>query len=73
MSVAPPHIICYNISNLATSPMYPQRQHIRITLDLEVMDDFEPRQINWDKLFDLHSGETCEAYVEELDTAEAVW
>ncbi len=73
MSVAAPHILCYNISNLATSPMYPQRQHIRITLDLEVMDDFEPRQINWDKLFDLHSGETCEAYVEELDTAEAVW
>ena len=53
--------------------MYPQRQHIRITLDLEVMDDFEPRQINWDKLFDLQSGETCEEYVEELDTAEAVW
>jgi len=73
VSVAAPHILCYNISNLATSPMYPQRQHIRITLDLEVMDDFEPRQINWDKLFDLHSGETCEAYVEELDTAEAAW
>ena len=53
--------------------MYPTKQHIRITLDLEVMDDFEPRQINWDKLFDLHSGETCEAYVEELDTAEAAW
>ena len=60
------------MSNLATNPMY-EKNHIRITLDLEVYEDFEPRQINWDKIFNLHSGETCEAYVEELDTAEVIW
>ena len=54
------------------NPMY-EKNHIRITLDLEVYEDFEPRQINWDKIFNLHSGETCEAYVEELDAAEVIW
>ena len=50
-----------------------EKNHISITLDLEVYEDFEPRQINWDKIFNLHSGETCEAYVEELDAAEVIW
>ena len=38
-----------------------------ITLDLSVEDDFNPRDINWDKVFDLGGNESVEAYVEELD------
>ena len=38
----------------------------RITLDLDVYDDFNPRDINWDKLFDLGGTEAVNAYVENL-------
>ena len=43
-----------------------QKQRYRITLDLEVMDDFDPHQIDWDRLFKLEGNEQCEAYVEDL-------
>jgi len=39
----------------------------RITLDLQVDSDFNPRNINWDKVFDLGGNETVESYIEELD------
>jgi hypothetical protein len=39
----------------------------RITLDLSVEDDFNPRDINWDKVFDLGGNESVESYIEELD------
>ncbi len=43
------------------------QQRYRITLDLSVEDDFNPRDINWDKVFDLGGNETVETYIEELD------
>ena len=43
-----------------------QKQHYRITLDLDVMGDFDPHQIDWDRLFKLEGNEQCEAYVEDL-------
>ena len=39
----------------------------RITLDLSVEDDFNPRDINCDKVFDLGGNESVESYIEELD------
>ena len=39
----------------------------RITLELDVVDDFNPRQINWEKVFDLAEDESVECYIEELD------
>ena len=39
----------------------------RITLDLHVESDFNPRNINWDKVFDLGGNESVESYIEELD------
>ena len=39
----------------------------RITLELDVHDDFNPRDINWEKVFQINEDETVEAYVEELD------
>ena len=37
----------------------------RITLELDVLDDFNPRQINWEKVFDLSEDESVECYIEE--------
>ena len=43
------------------------QQRYSITLDLSVEDDFNPRDINWDKVFDLGGNESVETYIEELD------
>ena len=44
-----------------------QKNRYRITLELDVHDDFNPRDINWDKMFQINEDETVQAYVEELD------
>ena len=56
---------------MAVSYYNSQRQRIRITLDLDVLDDFNPRDINWDKVFELGGNEYVEAYIEELDGPES--
>jgi predicted component of type VI protein secretion system len=44
-----------------------QKQRYRITLDLEVMDDFDPHQIDWEQLFELQGSErVIDSYVEDL-------
>ena len=44
-----------------------QKQRYRITLDLEVMGDFDPHQINWEDLFELEGNEQIiDSYVEDL-------
>ena len=45
-----------------------RKQRHRVTLDMEVLGDFDPHQIDWNKLFDLEGGEHVRAYVEDLDT-----
>ena len=42
------------------------QQRYRITLDLQVENDFNPRDINWEKVFDLGGNESVESYIEEL-------
>ena len=42
------------------------QQRYRITLDLQVERDFNPRDINWEKVFDLGGNESVESYIEEL-------
>jgi len=44
----------------------------RITLELDVLDDFNPRQINWEKVFDLSEDESVVSYIEELNN-EVEW
>ena len=39
----------------------------RITLELDVLDDFNPRQINWEKVLDIGADESVVSYTEELD------
>lgn len=45
-----------------------QKQRYRITLELDVLGDFNPRDIDWEKLFDLDGNERCNAYIEDLNT-----
>jgi hypothetical protein len=46
-----------------------QKQRYRITLDLEVLDDFDPHQIHWEDLFELEGSErVIDSYVEDLST-----
>ena len=42
----------------------------RITLELDVLDDFNPRQINWEKQLDIGADEHVESYTEELDIVD---
>ena len=52
---------------MSVSYTYPTLNKYRITLELDVLDDFNPRQINWEKVFDLAEDESVECYIEELD------
>lgn len=47
-----------------------QKQRYRITLELETLPDFDPHQLDWEKLFKLEPAEKCSAYVESLDTPD---
>ena len=38
----------------------------RITLDISEEDDFNPHQIDWRKVLDLHADESVESYTEDL-------
>ena len=49
-----------------------QKAKYRITLELDVMDDFNPHQIDWDKVLDVQGSEKVSAYVEDLSTPD-VW
>ena len=42
----------------------------RLTLELDVLDDFNPRQINWEKVLDIGADEHVESYTEELDIVD---
>ena len=44
-----------------------QKRRVRITLDMEVLSDFNPREIDWNKVFKLEPCERVDAYVEDFD------
>ena len=48
----------------------PTLNKYRITLELDVLDDFNPRQINWDKVLDTGENEAVVSYTEELDISD---
>lgn len=52
---------------MATSSLNQQKNKYRITLELNVNEDFNPHQINWNKLFELESNEHIKSYVEDLN------
>ena len=45
---------------------YPTLNKYRITLELDVLDDFNPRQINWEKVLAIGADECVVSYTEEL-------
>jgi hypothetical protein len=47
-----------------------QKTKYRITLELDVMDDFCPSNIDWTKVMDLEDGERIDAYVEDLSVPD---
>ena len=47
-----------------------QKAKYRITLELDVMDDFNPHQIDWEKVLDVQGSETISAYVENLSAPD---
>ena len=49
-----------------------QKAKYRITLELDVMDDFNPHQIDWEKVLDVQGSVKFCAYVEDLSTPD-VW
>jgi hypothetical protein len=51
---------------MSVSYLQAQKQRYRITLDLSVLPDFNPHQIDWNKLFELEPAEKVDAYVEDL-------
>ena len=51
---------------MAVSNYYGAKSKYRITLELDVLDDFNPKQINWDKVLQLDDNETVESYIEDM-------
>ena len=44
-----------------------QKKRVRVTLEFEVFDDFEAKQIDWEKVFNLEQAERVSAYVEDFN------
>lgn len=49
---------------------YAQKTKYRITLELDVLDDFQPHNIDWEKVLDVQGTENVTAYVEDLSTPD---
>jgi len=47
-----------------------QKTKFRVTLELEVLEDFDPHQIDWAKVLDLQGNETVDSYVENLSAPD---
>jgi len=58
---------------MTVSYTYGQKTKYRITLELDVQDDFNPRQIDWDKVLDIQENESCQSYIEDLNIAEDLY
>jgi hypothetical protein len=43
-----------------------QKKKVRVTLEFDVFQDFNARDIDWEKMFDLEPAEKVEAYVEDF-------
>ena len=52
---------------MTVSNIYGQKTKYRITLELDVQDDFNPRQINWRKVLQINENEDLDCYIEDID------
>jgi|TARA_B100001778_G_scaffold328496_1_gene328036 hypothetical protein len=44
-----------------------QRKRVRVTLTLDVLNDFEARNIDWRKVLQLEPDECVESYIEDSE------
>ena len=51
-------------------PSLTLKDKMQITLELDVLDDFQPHNIDWEKLLDVQGAESVTAYVEDLSTPD---
>ncbi len=51
---------------MPVSNYYGAKSKYRITLELDVLDDFNPRQIDWRKVLDMQDNETVESVIEDM-------
>jgi hypothetical protein len=42
-----------------------QKKQVRVTLNFDVFDDFNARDIDWRKVFKLEPNESVESYIED--------
>jgi hypothetical protein len=52
---------------MSVSYLVGQKKRVRLTVDLEVFEDFDARQIDFEKLFKLEPAENVNVYVEDFD------
>ena len=52
---------------MTVSNIYGQKTKYRITLELDVLDDFNPREIDWRKVLTIEENEDCKCYIEDID------
>ena len=53
---------------MSVSYTYGQKTKYRITLELDVLDDFNPREIDWKKVLQIEENEDCKCYIEDIDS-----
>ena len=44
-----------------------RKKHVRVTLTLDVLNDFEARNIDWRKVLQLEDNEAVESYIEDSE------
>ena len=52
---------------MTVSNYYGQKSKYRITLELDVLDDFNPREIDWRKVLQINEDEDLDCYIEDID------
>jgi hypothetical protein len=55
---------------LLMSLAYAQKSKFRVTLELDVFEDFNPHNVDWEKILDVQGNESITAYVEDLSTPD---
>ena len=53
---------------MPVSNAYCSAAKYRITLELDVLDDFNPRDIDWNKVLQIEENEDCKCYIEDIDS-----
>ena len=55
---------------LMSATYLPRKTKYRVTLELDVMDDFNAHNLDWEKILDLQGDEHVDTYVEDLSVPD---